>query len=234
MHENESIIRQEKKKKLIWVTIFFTIFAVILAVSLGVIFAPDKTAVLVNSSGDSTYYDSLDESSCNIHLEFDRYVDYGEVNVRFFDADNALLSSETYKLIGGRNETCYFYDIPGEVQKYDIVSYKAYKENYAYLYMPYIMIITCTITLTFSILGLCVKGKIYEYNEHEIFVFAGLKRHYLLIDGTIEDEFISITSYTPIVLDTTLSDGTVLKATISNGNGISLKINNRLVQGCKM
>lgn len=81
---------------------------------------------------------------------------------------------------------------------------------------------------TFFICTLLLSCKIYDYNGTEIIVYAGWYHHYIKVSEKLMDEHNTIQFFTPIVMSATMNDGTVLQATISLTNRISLKINNQL------
>ena len=80
----------------------------------------------------------------------------------------------------------------------------------------------------FLIGSLLLSCKVYDYDGKEVIVYAGWFHHYMKVSGVPLDEHNTIMYFTPIVLSTTLKDGTILQATISLTNRISLKINNQL------
>lgn len=83
------------------------------------------------------------------------------------------------------------------------------------------------------ILSLLLSCKVYDYNGVEIIVYAGIYHHYIKVNGSIVDEYNTISSWTAITLSCALDDDTELKATISLSNRIALKINNKLYKKTK-
>lgn len=83
------------------------------------------------------------------------------------------------------------------------------------------------------IASLLLSCKVYNYNGYEIIVYAGWFHNYIKVNGSIADEYNTISSWTAIILSCALDDDTELKATISLSNRIALKINNKLYKETK-
>ena len=97
-----------------------------------------------------------------------------------------------------------------------------------YLILPIIMPYLDLVMLAFFICTLTYSTKAYCYNGNVIVVYAGASHHYLKVNGVIVDEYVSSMAFHPIRLSSTLSDGSIINATVSLSNRISLKINNKL------
>ncbi len=81
-----------------------------------------------------------------------------------------------------------------------------------------------------SMLMSCKK---YEYDGHEIIVYAGYIKRYVMIDGDVKDEYSSWINYAPINLTCTLNDGEAVNVRISPTCRIVLKINGNLIKNIK-
>jgi len=171
------------------------------------------------------YYSSLNETSIDIELTFNRKVNSGYATIAFYDSNNNYL--ETKKIY------CYAYEattventyttISGKVDKYEILSFD-FNTSYQLIWLYHFLI---PVILLF-IGALLISYKEYEVEGKIVSVYAGWYHHTLRVDGEKFDEHNTIISYIPIKLSTTLNKKTKLEATISMTNRISLKVNDKL------
>ena len=217
----------EQKKIRIRRIVFLALFVLTL---LWLFIYTAKPAKIKNGSIESTYYSSLNESSCEIQLECNRCVDGATAKIGFYATENSTypICTKTVEMSGiGKTLTAYIHDIPGNVKSFKIDSITIQKDNIACLL---IVSCTCLPALLFFICALLLSCNVYIYNDKKIVVYAGWYRHYILVDGEKCDEHNTFTSFTPITLSTVLDDGSEVKATISLTNRIALKINGKLYQ----
>lgn len=204
-----------------------------LAIVLLIIFIPiivnacQPTLEIIDDNGYiDTYYTSLDETSVDIDITFNREVSSGYATVKFYDSSNYLLETKRIYFYGYNERTVEnsYTTVNGKVDKYEIVSYEFEPTNSsAFLYILLIFAVPMFIG------ALLLSYKEYDYNGKKISVYAGWFHHTLRVNGEMYDEHNTLFSWTPVMLSTTLEDGTVLDATISLTNRISLKADNRLI-----
>lgn len=177
----------------------------------------------------TTYYSSLNESSCEIQLECNRRVDGATAEICFYATENLTypICTKTVEMFGiGDTLTAYVHDIPDNVKSFQIKSITI-QDNISRLL---IFSCACLPALLFFISALLLSCNVYIYNDKKIVVYAGWYHHYILINGEKYDEHNTITFFTPILLSGSLDDGNEIKATISLTNRIALKINGKLYQ----
>ena len=170
------------------------------------------------------YYSILDETSVTIYIKFNRKVNSGYATIIYYDdANNPLETKKSFfDAYGEKTAKSYEY-ISGKVSSFELKSYNfdtAFTGTWIYflLFPAIIMLIG----------SLLLRYREYDYNGKKISVYAGWSHHTLRIDGELCDEHITIMSYTPLKLSTTLDDNIKIEATISLSNRISLKINDKL------
>lgn len=177
----------------------------------------------------TTYYSSLNESSCEIQLKCNRRVDGATAEICFYATENLTypICTKTVEMFGiGDTLTAYVHDIPDNVKSFQIKSITI-QDNISRLL---IFSCACLPALLFFISALLLTCSIYHYNDKTIVVYAGWYHHYILINGEKYDEHNTLISFTPITLTATLDDGSEVKATISLTNRVALKINGKLYQ----
>ena len=217
----------EQKKIRIWRIVFLSLFLLTILCLFVYIAKPAKVK---NGSIESTYYLSLNESSCEIQLECNRLVDGATAEIAFYATkiSSYPTCTKTVEMSGiGDTLTAYIHDIPGNVKDFKIKSITIQKDN---LNSLLIVCLICLPALLFFICALLLSCNVYIYNDKKIVVYAGWYHHYLLIDGEKYDEHNTLTYFTPITLSATLDNGSEVKATISLTNRIALKINGNLYQ----
>lgn len=171
------------------------------------------------------YYESTNQTSCEIEVTFNSDINYGNITVAFYDSNGKFLAEKTGYLFGyGKTQSATFY-INGKVDSYEVLEFDVTIESW--------LLIDISITVdigvfVFFIGSLLLSCKKYSYNDKEIIVYAGWYHHYIKVDGIKVDEHNTLISYTAITMSCILEDGTDLKATVTKTNRISLKINNRL------
>ena len=125
----------EKKKllmhRLIWLSL--TILIILLPI---IINAFQPKLELIDSECYVDYYESLDMTSCDITLYFNREVNSGYATINFYDSNNNLIDSiEEYFFSDGKEASNLYTSIDGNVDSYEIVSYDF--ETYSGIYMEY-------------------------------------------------------------------------------------------------
>lgn len=103
-------------------------------------------------------------------------------------------------------------------------------ESIAVIIILTILRVVVIVALVIFIMSFFLSYKEYQYNTKTISIYAGFIHHTLRVDGKKCDEYNTLSSYVPIVLLTTLEDGTKIEAKISLSNRITLKINDKLYE----
>ncbi|MBR5387965.1 MAG: hypothetical protein IK147_00685 [Clostridia bacterium] len=216
----------EKRKLLIHRLIWLTIVLLIILIPI-IANACQPTLEIVDTNCYITnYYSSLNETSVEVDITFNRNVDSGYATVKFYDSSNYLLETKKIYFYGYHDKTVEnsYTTVKGKVDKYEIISYEFEPTNdTAYIY---IFLLPAIIMLIGALL---LSYKEYDYSGKKISVYAGWCHHTLRVNGEIYDEHTTLISWTPICLSTTLDDGTKLEATITLTNRISLKANDKLI-----
>ena len=116
-----------------------------------------------------------------------------------------------------------------------VLSY-AYKDSVyrdgdvlVFLALVYILPFVDIIIFAIFVCTLCLHCKKYIFRGNSILVYAGFCNHYIKANGVKCDEHNTLISFTPIVMSCKLNDGTMLQATISMSNRITLKANDKLL-----
>lgn len=216
----------EQKKIRIWRIVLLSLFLLTLLWLFIYIAMPAKVK---DGNINTTYYSSLNESSCEIQLECNRRVDGATAEICFYATENLTypICTKTVEMFGiGDTLTAYVHNIPDNVKSFQIKSITI-QDNISRLL---IFSCACLPALLFFISALLLTCSIYHYNDKTIVVYAGWYHHYILINGEKYDEHNTLISFTPITLTATLDDGSEVKATISLTNRVALKINGKLYQ----
>lgn len=216
----------EQKKIRIWRIVLLSLFLLTLLWLFIYIAMPAKVK---DGNINTTYYSSLNESSCEIQLECNRRVDGATAEICFYATENLTypICTKTVEMFGiGDTLTAYVHNIPDNVKSFQIKSITI-QDNISRLL---IFSCACLPALLFFISALLLSCNVYIYNDKKIVVYAGWYHHYILINGEKYDEHNTITFFTPILLSASLDDGSEVKATISLTNRIALKINGKLYQ----
>lgn len=216
----------EQKKIRIWRIVFLSLFLLTLLWLFIYIAMPAKVK---DGNINTTYYSSLNESSCEIQLECNRRVDGATAEICFYATENLTypICTKTVEMFGiGDTLSAYVHNIPDNVKSFQIKSITI-QDNISRLL---IFSCACLPALLFFISALLLSCNVYIYNDKKIVVYAGWYHHYILINGEKYDEHNTITFFTPILLSASLDDGSEVKATISLTNRIALKINGKLYQ----
>lgn len=85
-----------------------------------------------------------------------------------------------------------------------------------------------TVGAVFFVTSFFVHYKRATVGENTIEIYAGYYHHYLKVNGETVDEHNSLIYFLPIVFETVLTGGDMLKVTITLSNGITVKINDKL------
>lgn len=173
------------------------------------------------------YYESLDETSLDVEIIFNRNVDSGYATIRYFDSSNRVLETKrSYFSAYGKTAENTYINIDGKVASYEIVSFEFEPSNLLRNIIVYVFLLPTSLVMFISALLLSYKERFY--NGSTISVYAGYFHHTLRVNGVKYDEHNTLISWMPIVLSTTLEDGTKIDSTISLTNRITIKINDRL------
>ena len=220
------------EKKVILLNILIAVaFLVICIIIIAVISTPEEPATFIGDEGYvDTYYEAIEETSCEIVLKFDKELYKAEATVSFYDADSNLLDVQTKTFYGyDETELSELFFVDGIVEYYSVDNVNVEEPE-----------IDSDIIFVDIILGIIVGGfflciaflscKEYDHEQCKIVVYAGWTNHYMKVNGVKVDEHRTTFSLVPITLSTTLETGDVITATISVSNRISVKFNNRLIQ----
>ena len=219
----------EKKKLLIHRLIWFLLLLLGIIIPIIISNVPSKDVEIINDNGYiNEYYESLDETNCEIEVIFNCEVDSGYILVAFYDSNGKLLSKENGYFYGHDNTVSSTFFIDGKVDSYEILSYDINASNDTVYIVTMLFIYGDIIVFTLFIASLLLSYKAYEYNGNEIVVYAGWYHHYIKVNGNKTDEHNTLVSFTAIPLSCTLDDGTDITVVITMTNRISLKINNQL------
>ena len=225
----------EKKKLLIYKLISFALLLLVVFIPIIKICNKPKDAKIIKDNGYiNYYYEYLNETVVDMEVTFDNEVSSANITIAFYDREDNLLETKTeYFYSYGENKTFSktIYSIDGKVDSYEILDYEVTMPPALSYLLIMILIYGGIFIFIFFIGTLLLSCKIYNYNGNEIVVYAGGFHHYIKVNGIKTDEHNTIISYTAIHLSCTLDDGTLLDATISMTNRISLKINNKLYLG---
>ena len=217
-----------KEKKFVWINRAVYIALIVACIIAIIVLAiPPSTPKLVKSEClvDNSYYDS---SSYEVFLTFDKEVDDVSGTVYFYDENGDFLTSEHTSFYGyGEKTVSTTLFIDGFADSFSVENIVA-TAYYSYFNYFYIIILLLLIVL-FVVICVELNYKEYIYDGHEIIAYAGYSHHYIKIDGEKTDEHNSVFFLTPIYLSSDLDENTVVSATISITNRISVKVNNRLI-----
>ena len=226
----------EKAKLLVHRLIWF--FLLLLGITIPIIMllsagtSSEEIEIVDDSGYIDEYYESLDETCCEIEVVFNCEVNSGYIWIAFYDSNAELLATENGYFYGYGDTVSSTFFIDGKVDSYEILSYDitASNDDWALLLSILIIVFIPVIIICFSFFigSLLLSCKRYEYNGNEIVVYAGWYHHYIKFNGKKVDEHNTLISFTAISLSCILTDGTDIKATITMTNRISLKINNLL------
>lgn len=226
----------EKKKLLIHRLIWGIAFAVSVIAVIAMIIAlikpePETQIELVSDSGYILeYWEYLEETECEIDIVFDGEVDSGTLTVEFFDPEEDSLGvyTESYYAVDSKAEVIYFVD--GMVDSYRIVDYTVYDygELDIGMYFATVIVVWISLCLLLMFIGaLMLSCNVYQFDGHQIIVYAGFCHHYIKIDDEKYDEHNTILTFSPINMSCVVGEHH-LEATVTLTNRISLKIDGRL------
>lgn len=183
------------------------------------------------------YYESLDETSCELEVTFNREVYSGDVTVAFYDDNgNYLETVKCYCIpdyIDGKIAVDSYCSVKGEMSYFEIVSYDIEPEAGAYWALVGFLIIAIPIFIA----SLLLSYKEITWKGKKISVYAGFYHHTLRVDGELCDTHNTISTFSAIKLSTTIKDEaetekeSIVEATITLTNRISIKVDNKLVGG---
>lgn len=212
--------------------VYWTLFILIITLTPIIVSSikPDEVT-LVEDSATRDYDEILDESTVNMNLTFD-WPCSGKVTVEFYDSSENLLSTQAesfYSIFDNSTFTVNFYNIPGKVETYDIISIESIPDEYAGAIFIYIFAtIIAIVLLSLAIASLLLKCKIYEFEGKTIIVYAGWHNHQIFENDILMDECKTGFYLSAIIIGYTDDNGNDINARITTTNSITLKINNRL------
>lgn len=222
MYEKRKLITH----RIIWA---FLLLAGIIIPIVALFYTASKEVNVVDDNGYiNNYYESLNRTECEIEVVFNTNVNSGYITVAFYDSNGELLSTKENYFYGNRNTLSSTFFIDGKVDSYEILGYDISASSGLLLIIITFFIFADIFIFAFFIASLFLSYKIYDYNGAEIIVYAGWYHHYIKVSQVMLDEHNTIISFSPIILSTTLGNGTKIQATISLTNRISLKINDQL------
>lgn len=212
--------------RLSWITITLMIIFFPFIIS-----AAQPKLKLVKESVSGEYLSSLEMTSIDITLEFNRPIKDGYATIKYYDSNNRLLSTnEEYfssPYYESKTAESFLIYVSGDVDSYEIVSYNFNTEA------PLSVIILHTLFLPlaigFLIGSFLLSYKEYSYNDKKISVYAGWFHHTLRINDEKYDELNILIFFAPIKLTTTLDDESKVEATITLLNRIKVKVNDKLL-----
>ena len=183
------------------------------------------------------YYEYLDETSCELEVTFNREVDSGYVTVAFYDDNgNYLETVECYCIpdyIDGTVAIDSYFNVKGKMSYFEVISYDIEPATGAYWALSGFLVITITLFIS----ALLLSYKEITWKGKKISVYAGFYHHTLRINGELCDTHNTIFTYSAIKLSTTVKGETeeekesIVEATITLTNRISIKVDNKLVDG---
>lgn len=151
----------EQKKIRIWRIVLLSLFLLTLLWLFIYIAMPAKVK---DGNIKTTYYSSLNESSCEIQLECNRRVDGATAEICFYATENLTypICTKTVEMFGiGDTLTAYVHDIPDNVKSFNIKSITI-QDNISRLL---IFSCACLPALLFFISALLLSCNVYIYNE---------------------------------------------------------------------
>lgn len=217
---------EEKTKVLVHRLTWLIITCLIFFIPIIINWAQPELVIVDDEAYIEDYYEYSDTSTIEMYITFNREVSSGYATINFYDASGSLLDTQEnyFYTYGDKSVEDTYISVDGKVDSYEIVSYDfktLFIGSEAYFFLlPAIL---------FLIESLLVSYKEYDYNGKKLSVYAGFYHHTLRVDGEKCDEHNTITTFSPIYLSTTMKDGTVVDATITLTNRISLKVNDKLL-----
>ena len=177
----------------------------------------------------SEYWDYTDEATtCEIEVEFNRDIEYCELEIEFYDEEQKYLETENIFCFAEGNIAInsYIY-VDGCVDSYEVVGWEAEYETFWYPYLSLIL------TLPIFVQALTLNYREIYYDGKRISVYAGFYYHRLMVNDEIVSEYNSFDSFKAIFLHATVDwedeSSDVIDVTINSLNRISLKINDKIV-----
>lgn len=224
MKEKAFVLMQRVLWSIALVLCFVIPFIIILA-------TPTKTAEIVDENCYLIdYYESLDQTSCEVEIICSCNVDSTYITVAFYDESGKLLATEeSYFYSSSNTLTSTFYSIDGKVDSFEIIDANVSASDDIFpSYSVIVFFIVLIVVIAFFISSLMLSCKTYNYNGNKIVAYAGWYHHYIKINGEKYDEHNTLHSFSPIYLSCMLDETTIIEATVTSSNRIALKINGKL------
>ncbi len=193
---------------------------------------PSELDLINDACYITDYYESLDETNCELELTFNTAVTGGDVTVDFYDAQGNLIETKTaygstYGSSDGQTVSCSFFEIEGNVDAYEIVSYDLEFDDGAVVGFAVLFGLSIMLMLPISFRW---SYRQYRYGAYTVSVYCGFVHHTLRVNGQLCDEHTTPIFLTPIYLSTVTDTGEEIVATVSIVNRCSLKIDGKLVK----
>ena len=195
-----------------------------------------------------TYYEYLNETTCELEITFNQNVYEDYVTVAFYDINGNEL--ETLSIYLSSQDSLYYdygtkmgntyFDVNGKVDSYKIIDYSGMESAELDYYNDVLdenltdfnltmfgwMIARGIYAIPLFLTALFFSCKTYRVGEHEIVVYAGRMKHYIKIDGRKYDEKNALISFSAITLNAMLDSGEKIEVYIpSFTKRISLRVN---------
>ena len=193
-----------------------------------------------------SYYQSLNETSCSLEIEFNQTVYPDEITVTFYDKSGKKLATQNVELRGASyisydtKAVNDYFIVKGNVDSYEIVDYSGIESAELDLYyrdieeMATSLMVLWMLWLFFRSIYiipivlsvLFFSCKTYRINGHSVIVYAGRMQHYIKIDGQKHDEKNALISFTALTLSASTNEGDRIEVYISSfTKRISLRVN---------
>lgn len=216
--------RALRRHKFFW---FVCLLLGIIAIVIMILLCTRKANVVAVDGYIDYYSQSLDYTIFEVVLSCDCEVSGGYATIAFYDEARNLITTQHGYFMGTYTDLYSTFHVDGQALFCQVVNYdiNAHFDGYEAL-----LIVSVAVFIVFVVFveALTLSCKEYNYNGDQIIVYAGWFHHYIKFNGVKTDEQNTFTSFVPIFLSCTLIDGTLIEATITQFNRISLKINNLL------
>ncbi|MBQ7917758.1 MAG: hypothetical protein IJ310_02955 [Clostridia bacterium] len=225
----------EKKKvwfhRILWasLSLFFILLPIIID-----IFQP-KLEIVSDNASIVEYYESLNETACEVNVEFNRDVYGGYIEVAFYDASGNFLDCDEYYFYSSTSNNNIvsntYIVVPGEADSYEIISHSIEPATDYYSISGLLII-----TIPMFISALFVNYQERKYNGKTISVYAGFFHNTLRVNGELVDSHNTLTTYSTIYLETIIESNeenvepVLIEASITLTNRIAIKANKKLLK----
>ena len=117
---------KEKNKLLFHRISWLTILILVILIPIIVIYAQPKAELVDYNAYIDTYYSSLNQTSVDIELNFNRPVDSVSATISFYDSSKHLLETKkiSFYSYGTKTAENSYTVINGKVDSYELISYE--------------------------------------------------------------------------------------------------------------